>query len=424
MPRFLGLVVGALAVMLFALQGGQAFAAHVTCGDVITQDTTLDSDLVDCPGDGLVIGADGVTLDLGGHIVDGTGTGCGIANGHHECVFPVEDGYERVIVRNGAVSQFYHGVGVTEADDNALLGLRVRNCDAHGLSLFEASGTLIEGNVVSGSGSGIFLEADGNTIRRNRFSQMAATGSSSWTAVATGSRTTSCHKTAETASTGSGSTTCSWRTTSSSPTAATGCTPATARAVTASKAIGSRATGSVASTCRRRPARTASRTTGCSGTEVRVAAGALYIGDGDENVIGNNHISENVGGAAILLEYGTRNNVIAANYLARNSGDGIVLLADGGNDFNLIEVNHLSRNGGDGIRIEAGAIGNVVRRNHAVGNTDDGMDSDSAFTTFARNMAVRNGDLGIEAVPGAIDGGGNRASSNGNPLQCLFVGCR
>ena len=74
MPRFLGLVVGALAVMLFALQGGQAFAAHVTCGDVITQDTTLDSDLIDCPGDGLVIGADGVTLDLGGHTVDGTGT--------------------------------------------------------------------------------------------------------------------------------------------------------------------------------------------------------------------------------------------------------------------------------------------------------------------------------------------------------------
>ncbi len=33
-----------------------------------------------------------------------------------------------------------------------------------------------------------------------------------------------------------------------------------------------------------------------------------------------------------------------------------------------------------------------------------------------------NADLGIEA-PDAIDGGGNRASGNGNPLQCVGVAC-
>ena len=42
-----------------------------SCGDVITQDTTLDSDLIDCPGDGVVIGASGITLDLAGHTIDG-----------------------------------------------------------------------------------------------------------------------------------------------------------------------------------------------------------------------------------------------------------------------------------------------------------------------------------------------------------------
>ena len=52
-----------------------ASASHVNCGDVITQDTTLDSDLLNCPGDGLVIGADGVTVDLAGHTIDGTGGG-------------------------------------------------------------------------------------------------------------------------------------------------------------------------------------------------------------------------------------------------------------------------------------------------------------------------------------------------------------
>jgi hypothetical protein len=34
-----------------------------------------------------------------------------------------------------------------------------------------------------------------------------------------------------------------------------------------------------------------------------------------------------------------------------------------------------------------------------------------------------NGDLGIEAVAGVNDGGGNRASGNGNPAQCTGVAC-
>ena len=41
------------AATLLAVSAGQALADHVQCGDVITQDTTLDSDL-NCAGDGLV----------------------------------------------------------------------------------------------------------------------------------------------------------------------------------------------------------------------------------------------------------------------------------------------------------------------------------------------------------------------------------
>jgi hypothetical protein len=61
----------ALAAVLALLLAAPAQASHVRCGDVITQDTTLDSDLLDCPGSGVVIGADGITLDLNGHVVDG-----------------------------------------------------------------------------------------------------------------------------------------------------------------------------------------------------------------------------------------------------------------------------------------------------------------------------------------------------------------
>jgi hypothetical protein len=54
---------------LFGMLVDQALGNHVGCGDVITQDTTLDSDLSACPGDGIVIGASDITLDLGGHTV-------------------------------------------------------------------------------------------------------------------------------------------------------------------------------------------------------------------------------------------------------------------------------------------------------------------------------------------------------------------
>ena len=48
-----------------------ALATHVSCGQRITTDTVLDSDL-DCPaGHGIEIAASGVDLDLNGHSVRG-----------------------------------------------------------------------------------------------------------------------------------------------------------------------------------------------------------------------------------------------------------------------------------------------------------------------------------------------------------------
>ena len=49
-------------------------AKQPQCGDTITTDTTLHKDLVNCPNNGIVIGADNVTLDLNGHTIDGDGT--------------------------------------------------------------------------------------------------------------------------------------------------------------------------------------------------------------------------------------------------------------------------------------------------------------------------------------------------------------
>lgn len=61
------LVVSAL-VALTAFDEEPAFAAkQVKCGDTITADTTLDHNLANCPNNGIVVGADNVTLDLNYH---------------------------------------------------------------------------------------------------------------------------------------------------------------------------------------------------------------------------------------------------------------------------------------------------------------------------------------------------------------------
>ncbi len=55
---------------------------------------------------------------------------------------------------------------------------------------------------------------------------------------------------------------------------------------------------------------------------------------------------------------------------------------------------------------------------------DDGIDVLSPLGTLARDLATGNVDLGIAAVPGVTDGGGNRATSHGNPARYTGIACR
>ena len=77
----------------------------------------------------------------------------------------------------------------------------------------------------------------------------------------------------------------------------------------------------------------------------------------------------------------------------------------------------------DGIRVEPEASGTLLKANVTTRNGDDGIDVESPATTITANVANDNTDLGIDAVPGVTDGGGNRASGNGNPAQCTGVAC-
>ena len=112
-----------MLVLLSMCFAAPAAANHVQCGDTITQDTTLDSDL-SCTGDGLTITGGSVTLDLNGHTIQGSG-GPSIGVGLYDAVNPE--------VRGGKIRQFGTGVDADGPD-----GLAVRRM------LLEHNGTGVD----------------------------------------------------------------------------------------------------------------------------------------------------------------------------------------------------------------------------------------------------------------------------------------
>ena len=109
-----------IAVAAFILAGSLALAvspaaAHSTtnvqCGQTLTHSVKLANNLVNCPGDGLAIGADGITVDLNGHTVDGVVTQTDCPQGPPEPGAGINIGaYDGVTIKDGAVQQFNNGI--------------------------------------------------------------------------------------------------------------------------------------------------------------------------------------------------------------------------------------------------------------------------------------------------------------------------
>lgn len=148
----------------------------IDCGVEIGRDTTLAADVACVQAPALVIVADGVTIDLGGHTVSGDPNrteGPGI----------VLRGVTGCTVRNGTVRHFEAGVAVEGGSGNVIEGLTIEDnvgtpgADyGDGIVLNNSSGNTVRGNVVRRNGpfSGISLgprasanEVVGNTVADN-----------------------------------------------------------------------------------------------------------------------------------------------------------------------------------------------------------------------------------------------------------------
>lgn len=101
--------------------GAQPPRTRVYCGQTITASITVANDLT-CSGNGLFVGADNVTIDLGGHVLRGDGTGVGVT---------ITSQYPDLLtgdtVRDGAIRGFGSAVSLEAVSGTVLDDLTMTN---------------------------------------------------------------------------------------------------------------------------------------------------------------------------------------------------------------------------------------------------------------------------------------------------------
>ena len=150
-------------------------ATEVHCGEVLTEDTIVGNDLDNCPGEGLVVGASNIVVDLNGHRIDGPDYLIENTTGQEEG-FPAGiriSGRTNVIVRNGTVRQFGWGVLLSSgATHNVVDNVDSFGHAVAGIELFDAddgrSGNTIQNSEIADNELGVLLGAGSeNSVVRN-----------------------------------------------------------------------------------------------------------------------------------------------------------------------------------------------------------------------------------------------------------------
>jgi hypothetical protein len=166
MPRArFALPIAAFAAVIAAALAGSASAVDIGCGSVVTASTTLTADLQACPADGLVVVADGVTIDLAGHTIAGTAQGVGIR------ILS-----SAVVVRDGSVEGFGTGVQTNDfprSTGTMILRVKVSRDAGSGVVFYGFGETLAQSQVMFNGFDGVLLAGsdqttiDGNKVFRN-----------------------------------------------------------------------------------------------------------------------------------------------------------------------------------------------------------------------------------------------------------------
>jgi parallel beta-helix repeat protein len=162
-------ILVSLAAVIAAALAGSASAVAIGCGSVLTTNTTLTADLRACPGDGLVVAADGITINLAGHTITGTGQGVGIR------ILNSGD-----VVRDGSVEGFFTGIQSNDFPRSAgtsVLRVKVSRNAGSGVAFYGFGETLARSVVTSNGFDGVLLAgSDGTTVTDNKVFRNAVNG--------------------------------------------------------------------------------------------------------------------------------------------------------------------------------------------------------------------------------------------------------
>ena len=122
------------------------YAQGPACGATITTNTTLTANIGPCAGEGLAIGASGITLDCAGHTISGTGSSPGIDL----------SGVTSATVENCRVMIFDQGFFLSLSSGNTLTGNTADN-NTDGFVLASSSKNTLTGNTADYNAYGFSL---------------------------------------------------------------------------------------------------------------------------------------------------------------------------------------------------------------------------------------------------------------------------
>jgi parallel beta-helix repeat protein len=384
------------------------------CGNVVTKSVTLSHNLLNCPGNGLIVGANRITIDLNGKTISGVNRGSGILN----------DGFDGVTIRNGTVHAFNYGVWLKPGTHlNVVTRLAVTGSEYAGIQLSNADwNNRIRRNLVelqAGEGIAIASGSSGNvvsdnTIRTNEANGVYLLGSFGNRIVRNKimgnsdrnlrlDKSHRNHVLRNTFARGGD--------------AAVELTESNRNVLARNKVSTSGDAGFIL---------TRSNGNGLlANTATSSSDAGAFLQFSNNNRVCKNAFFGNPAGIDLAHSHG---NLIESNAANANMGNGINLEDSNGN---RIRANIANANHGSGIYVVGEAAeaedpklrGNLVIGNSVSGNGGGGLAIESPGHTLRNNKAFRNDGWGIYTVPGTFGGTGNSASGNAELSQCYGIAC-
>ncbi len=335
-------------------------AASDLCGQTITTSITFSADQ-NCTGNGLIVGADGVTIDLGGFTLTGDrgSSDLGITS----------IGHSQVVIRNGTVRNFDQGIFISgggETTSVKMTNVIVRDNVHEGANIAIGVATVTHSAFIDNGGSGVFFQGfsdKGSLIASSAFVGNGGAGFQ----ISGGSK---------------------------------------------SKLTGLTATGNSVGVV----LNGANLSFRSSAVAANTTDGVVLIANGSITIAKTVIVGNLRDGVRVTNTIGT--SVIASNVIGGNGANGVHLVNDS-SDVSIVG-NRLIGNAVDGVKVESTAA-NLVKGNTAVGNGGSGFSTTNAVTTFTKNVANANGG-GIFAST-AIDGGGNTARANVGTQCSSAIAC-